>query len=178
MSLTYKLNWSWDVIGAVESERECNNPKPSDVLHRCEGSSVKAAICDDAQLCGGKTRLTPVEFAGQQCVKFSKQVPFIDPKGTGMQATYSDSRCKVNFIKSFVHKLRLPLDRTAMAIVRNFLQTKRPRRFLHSSIRVEQFAGSFCSFPRRDLVWQWWTKGSLLPSPILRLHRSGWRFIP
>jgi hypothetical protein len=78
-------------IGAVESERECNNPKPSDVLHRCEGSSIKATICDDAQLCGEKPRPTPVEYAGQQCAKFSKLVPFIDPKGTGIQAAFSES---------------------------------------------------------------------------------------
>jgi hypothetical protein len=78
-------------IGAVESERECNNPKPSDVLHRCEGSSIKATICDDAQLCGEKPRLTPAEYAGQQCAKFSKLVPFIDVKGTGIQAAFSES---------------------------------------------------------------------------------------
>lgn len=78
--------------GAIVSERECNNPKPSDVLHRCEGASVKVATCDDAQVCNGKSRVTPVEFATQQCAKFSQFIPFIDPKGTGMQAAYSDKR--------------------------------------------------------------------------------------
>ena len=115
--------WFYDVIGAVESERECNNPKPSDVLHRCEGSSVKAAICDDVQLCGEKSRPTAAEFAGQQCVKFSKQMPFIDPKGTGMQAAYSDSMFKINLIISLIHILNFDFffKRTAMAIVRHFL---------------------------------------------------------
>ena len=122
-SLIELEKWSCDVIGAVESERECNNPKPSDVLHRCEGSSVKAAICDDVQLCGEKSRPTTAEFAGQQCVKFSKQMPFIDPKGTGMQAAYSDSMFKVNFINSLRRILNFDFlyKRTAMAIVRHFL---------------------------------------------------------
>ncbi|KAI9556544.1 hypothetical protein GHT06_016334 [Daphnia sinensis] len=78
--------------GAVESERECNDPTPSDVLHRCEGASVKASICDDTQVCNGKSRLASVEFAKQQCAKFSQQMPFIDEKGVGMQAAYSERR--------------------------------------------------------------------------------------
>jgi hypothetical protein len=61
------------------------------VLHRCEGASLKAAVCDDEQVCTGKTRVAPVEYAGQQCAKFSQHVPFIDAKGTGMQAAYSES---------------------------------------------------------------------------------------
>jgi hypothetical protein len=43
-------------------------------------------ICDDAQLCGEKPHPTQAKYAGQQCVKFSKLVSFIDQKGTGMQA--------------------------------------------------------------------------------------------
>ncbi len=78
-----------ETTGAVVSERECDNPKPSDVLKRCEGASVKVALCDDAQVC--KSRLAPAEFAGQQCAKFSQHVPIIDPKGPGMQAAYSAS---------------------------------------------------------------------------------------
>ena len=71
------------------SERECDNPKPSDVLKRCDGASVKVALCDDAQLC--KSRLDTAQFAGQQCATFSQHVPIIDPKGTGMQSAYSAS---------------------------------------------------------------------------------------
>jgi hypothetical protein len=51
----------------------------------CEGSiSIKVTICDDAQLCGEKPHPTQAKYAGQQCVKFSKLVSFIDQKGTGM----------------------------------------------------------------------------------------------
>lgn len=75
----------------MESERECNDPTPSDVLHRCEGASVKTSICDDTLVCDGKSRLPSVEFAKQQCAKFSQQMPFIDGKGVGIQAAYSES---------------------------------------------------------------------------------------
>ena len=77
------------------------------MLHRCEGASVKVAVCDDDQFCTGKTRVAPADYAGQQCTKFSKHVPFIDPKGTGMQAAYSDSMFKINFIYSLIHILNI-----------------------------------------------------------------------
>lgn len=128
------------------SERECNNPKPSDVLHRCEGASVKVATCDDAQVCNGKSRVTPVEFATQQCAKFSQFIPFIDPKGTGMQAAYSDSKFCITPINRpsrqqvliiFIFNIRI---RTTLAIMCHFLQAKRPRWFLHATFGFEQFA--------------------------------------
>jgi hypothetical protein len=73
------------------------------VLHRCEGASLKAAVCDDDQVCTGKTRVAPAEYAGQQCAKFSQHVPFIDAKGAGMQAAYSESNFKnINSIRSWI----------------------------------------------------------------------------
>lgn len=117
------------------SERECDNPKPSDVLMRCDGASIKVALCDDAQVCGaGKTRMTPIEFAGQQCAKFNQHVPLIDPKGKGMQAAYSASTSYNLFDQSqsikdnnsvFYFSQNVSFNRTPMAIVRHFLQTIR-----------------------------------------------------
>lgn len=73
------------------SHRECDNPKPSDALKRCQGSSIKVELCDDAQICSGKSRSEVVEFASQQCAKFNQHVPVIDPNGKGIQASYSTS---------------------------------------------------------------------------------------
>ncbi len=58
-----------------------------------------------------------------------------------------------------------------MAIVRHFLQAKRPGRILHPTTRFEQFDRRLCLFPWRNLVRQRRPEGSLLPPTILRLRR-------
>jgi len=79
--------------GAIVGERECDKPKPSDVLHRCEGPSVRVSLCDDTDICTEKkVRQSAVEYAGQQCSKFSAVVPTIDPEASGFQADYSTSK--------------------------------------------------------------------------------------
>lgn len=108
------------------SERECDNPKPSDVLMRCDGTSLKVALCDDTQVCLGKTRLTPTEYAAQQCAKFTQHVPSIDPNAKGMQAAYSASTSlsRLSFTRSTdLIQLLFSLNRTTVAIMRHLLQT-------------------------------------------------------
>ena len=79
--------------GAVVSERQCD-----DSTGPCEGSNRKVALCDDSALCKGKTRSSPAEYAGQQCVKFSPIVPAIDPAAAGIQAAYSPSKTSEEII--------------------------------------------------------------------------------
>lgn len=142
--------------GAIVSERECDKPKPSDVLHRCEGPSVRATLCDDTNFCTDKkVRQSAVEYAGQQCIKFSAVVPTIDPAASGFQADYSASKSSN---KVWSEKIKITLKflshfRTSVAVVRNLLQEEGWKRFLYTAIGTQQSSEYISPFPRRNLVW-------------------------
>lgn len=112
--------------GAFVSERECNNPKPSDPTKGCEGETVKVDLCDDSALCTDKPRQLVVDYAGEQCAKISKVVPAVDPAGVGMQAAFSSSNqfhpphCDVTVIS-----MKRFFIRSSLAIVRHLLQAGR-----------------------------------------------------
>ncbi len=78
-------------IGSIVSERECDQPKPSDPSQTCQGSSQKVQLCEDVGICKDKERPSVNDYAGLQCAKFSKRLPVIDSKGVGRQAEYSPS---------------------------------------------------------------------------------------
>ena len=96
------------------SERECDQPTPSDSFKRCTGSYVKSQLCDDSDVCTGKTRPLAVDYASEQCAKFSGLVPFIDPRGEGLQAPYSPgikSKTCARLIQSAIAIVRLSAGR-------------------------------------------------------------------
>lgn len=73
-----------------QRHRTCDNPKPVNTEEGCEGSSFDVVLCKVDKIC--KKQISVVDFAGQSCANFSKLLPELDPKGSGLQAPHENSR--------------------------------------------------------------------------------------
>ncbi|XP_017772302.1 PREDICTED: A disintegrin and metalloproteinase with thrombospondin motifs 6-like [Nicrophorus vespilloides] len=78
--------------GYQDKRRICNSPYPLNTDKGCEGSSYEIGLCKDDKLCSKKKRRTASEYASKKCGDFSKLLPQLDPKGSGLQAPHEEAR--------------------------------------------------------------------------------------
>ncbi|XP_067002114.1 A disintegrin and metalloproteinase with thrombospondin motifs adt-1-like [Anabrus simplex] len=78
--------------GYQHRSRTCDNPKPVNTEEGCEGQSFEVILCPDDKLCKKKKRKSAQDYATTACEQFSKLLPELDPKGSGLQAPHEEAR--------------------------------------------------------------------------------------
>lgn len=75
--------------GYIKRRRSCDNPSPKN--SDCIGNSFDVQLCKDEKLCKRK-RKSVTDFATIKCGLFSKKLPELDGKGSGLQAPHEFGR--------------------------------------------------------------------------------------
>ncbi|CAH1114535.1 unnamed protein product, partial [Psylliodes chrysocephalus] len=78
-------------MGHTIKRRQCNNPPPVNTDQGCMGSGVEFGLCNDKKVCKQK-KLSSIDYASRKCAEFSKVLPELDSKGSGLQAPHEEGR--------------------------------------------------------------------------------------